>query len=308
MEKQSKYSNAESEYHEFRNTYALKEIMNKLEIRHPDLDLYSLRRKAKYIFSQKEKFKLQPTSFEGRIANNLDLLLANDEFIVRRIYESEKRTQHSYSDAEQLSTLPKLTLESLLNSPVQATIDLEDQKSFLEVEWGELTPIAEQIKKERIVTLNGILVNSKVSLIAHDVFDHKYTFALLKENGLLDKYEALLQAFGNPHLTNVFDRSSERIATIGFNYRSYLQHKDKPFTTAFDTKQIIRLLDKGSEKAGKNIEEAKLVLREGGVELRKAIEYIVTQVFIELLEETKKVGRVKILDQNGKINLMNGGI
>jgi len=100
-----------------------------------------------------------------------------------------------------------------------------------------MLPLSEIIKNEKILNINGFS-ESKVSLVVHDVIDHTWTFNMLRQKGYLDEYAPFLETIGNPHLTNIFLREGEAIASIsyGVRYWAITEHGFMPLVSTTDLK------------------------------------------------------------------------
>lgn len=95
-----------------------------------------------------------------------------------------------------------------------------------------ILPLSELTKTLKIIDYgfkdgNGNPSFGKISLGVHDSFDHLALFQELSKRGFFAKdtegrgYKDLMKEFGSPHATDMFNRESELIASIGFEWRAF---------------------------------------------------------------------------------------
>lgn len=136
-------------------------------------------------------------------------------------------------DETQKSTTVKRSLASLVEHGINcdiALVETQGQNSWDCLERareasarGDL-PILEYIKRDRILTIQGLNEASKVSLAIHDAVDHLWFTNLLSEaedgdESILDRHSELLRSIGDPVHFDLFRRESEMIASIAFGVR-----------------------------------------------------------------------------------------
>lgn len=153
-------------------------------------------------------------------------------------------------------------------------------------------PLLDILKNKRILTVNG-LTDSKVSYTMHDLFDHFWLYNKVEKCGFFTRYADFFKNLGNPHHRDIFSREGELIASIGFEYRLFLESHDyAPLFTINDIKAVLSLLNTENQKNAYN-----LLLTEF-TDSAKA--HILTTVYsgimIELMEQRRKNGFIKIYD------------
>jgi hypothetical protein len=196
------------------------------------------------------------------------------------------------------------SLENILRNGIELTVEpdaIGPLKTVAEATGRGSIPITEQIKNLRLITINGFR-GSKISHATHDAMDHAWTFDLLKKKGLLDDYSELLQSIGNPHLTNIFFREGEAIASIAFGVRywSIVEPGFKPVMSCIDIRnKMDEHFDAGQLTAPRHM-RAYRVIRElaNDPNAREAqcLGFAFSNYFTELDEQRRKHGKIKQKD------------
>lgn len=154
----------------------------------------------------------------------------------------------------------------------------------------------EKLKNDRFLTINGFK-NSKIALMIHDAFDHFWTYSLLEKHGLLAYYTNFLQKVGNPHITDIFKREGELIASIAYEYR-YTTLSDKT-DSLLTYRQIKELLNQsGLQTANQQRAYDLLNKHESNPEFTYQLPMITSNVFVELMEQRRKHGFIRVFDKN----------
>lgn len=212
---------------------------------------------------------------------------------------------HKWNDAYEQRQDPKRSLGLLRASGVRIHIPVE-YEPLLKMDDGEdpARPIFDRVKNIRMVDIDGF-DSSKISLMAHDVFDHYWLFAILEQNGILDRYREFLRSVGNPQSTDIFSREGELIASTAFDYRGF-QVSEPGFVPLLNLDRIKRMLHRPLRRSkmanvhSDNQVRAWDYLQSLDPESNeaKSLQFIVSGVAIEMMEQRRKVGFIKLLDSN----------
>lgn len=159
-------------------------------------------------------------------------------------------------------------------------------------------PVAEHLKNERILDINGF-AGSKISLAVHDNIDHIWMFDLLDRIGLLDRYSELFSSVGNPESTDIFKREGEMVASVAYGVRYFHampsgfgpnirsshieEHMDKLFTSG--------MLEPKHLNAYRTIKQ----YRKGSMEWQ-GLGFAFSNYLVELDEQRRKHGSIKQRD------------
>jgi len=206
-------------------------------------------------------------------------------------------------DARQIDQNPVRSLKQITSSGLHMSID----KKFIPLIQDAIknnpeTPVTDQLKNLRILTTNG-LMDSKISFLCHDLFDHSWLFYKLEKHEFLKRYKDFFAKIGNPHMWDIFSREGETIASIGFEYRLYLASHD--YRPLFDINKIINILQESihNKTATENQLRAFSLLSSTEVNQRllHGLPIIFSGIIIELMEQRRKHGFIQILDEDNNV-------
>jgi hypothetical protein len=225
-----------------------------------------------------------------------EISIIND--VISRIYSNYGHTWNDDYEIKQTAH-PSRSLHALRTKGLRITLDTSKIPAIKKIaQINPFCPILEQIKNERCITINGFK-NSKASLPIHDSFDHFWTYDLLEKNGILKKYADFLQKVGNPHTTDMFSREGELIASAAYEYRfSYLAQS---YHSIINYDQLIELF-KNNNNLTNNQKEAyaTLMYNKNNENFTQYLSKVISGIHIELMEQRRKHGFIKILDKNFK--------
>ena len=155
-----------------------------------------------------------------------------------------------------------------------------------------------KIKNEKLLQINEFNP-SKCSLVLHDCFDHFWTYVMLEKNDILEKYKDFLQSVGNPHLTDFFNREGELIASVAYAFRFIVLGERINNLISFD--EIKNLFETTSvlSNNGKNAYDI-LTRKNSDETYKQEISSVISDVFIELMEQRRRFGYIRKLDKNTK--------
>ncbi len=160
-------------------------------------------------------------------------------------------------------------------------------------------PLIEYLKNERVLDING-LDESKISLAVHDFMDHAWTFALIQDAGLLDKYADMFASIGNPQDFDIYKREGEIVASIAYGVREYETIRPG-FEPLIDTSQIADYLDglfvEDKLDISRHIDALRILkgLKPGSLEWQ-SIGFGFSSYITELDEQRRKHGTIKQRD------------
>lgn len=159
-------------------------------------------------------------------------------------------------------------------------------------------PLLELLKNKRIATINGF-ANSLMTLLIHDPYDHFFGFDLLDKYKLLPRYKDLFNRIGNPQATDVYAREGELVASIMYNNRAWLMAEEgiRPGITAV---RIARILESSGSKTENQAKALNILHEEVLLDplASTRLGYIATRVLIQLMEQRRKQGFIRDLDNN----------
>jgi post-segregation antitoxin (ccd killing protein) len=202
--------------------------------------------------------------------------------LVRRLYGTSAYSHKSCDDRQAAQKKhPLRSVEASEEHGLWVEIPRSKFQQIRDVAHSS-APLIESLKNKRFLTISG-LRNSKVSLLVHDHFDHAFTFALLKQEGVLERYKNFLQQVGNPHLCDILSREGELIASKQLSLLSY--------------NQILSALTEGHIMS-ENQQKAHEILKQNKDNSSYINQFLVVAsgVYIELMQQRVKNGVIKVLD------------
>lgn len=229
-----------------------------------------------------------------------DKVQAIQEVAAQRL--DPKKGQISINDRLQFrGTETPSSLENILRNGVVLSLEPEAMGALKDVVRRadqDSIPITEQVKNLRLITINGFR-GSKISHAVHDAMDHAWTFSLLKNKGLLDDYRDLLQSVGNPHLTNIFFREGEAIASIAFGVR-YWSIIEPGFKPIMNTQELAAKMDEHFESGAltdaRHMRAYRLIrqlAKDPSVREAQCLGFAFSNYYSELNEQRRKHGKIK---------------
>lgn len=169
---------------------------------------------------------------------------------------------------------------------------------------GDL-PILEYIKRDRILTIQGLNEPSKVSLAIHDAVDHLWFTNLLSEpehdgESILDRHSELFRSIGDPVYFDLFRRESEMIASIAFGVR-YWASQQIGFVPRVSFGEIRAVFEaaiaSGQFMEKRHLPAYKTILRLAEKPRQKevqSLEFSFSNYVTELDEQRRKHGEIKV--------------
>lgn len=187
------------------------------------------------------------------------------------------RYGHVRNDKKEFSKNPIRPLEKITQQGISCTLENK-------------LPKREKILFDnydlRLVNINGFK-NSKLSLLIHDYFDHVFFSHFCESHGIFERHKKFIQELGHCLNYDIFSRESEMISSLGYELREFLCHwnglgyKD-------NKKSLIKML-KSIDISRIEIFKVEAIFKVG-INLHT----IIVRILIELQEQTKKVGRIKL--------------
>lgn len=219
---------------------------------------------------------------------------------------------HYWNDRYESRQKPKRSLDILKKSGVKVAISADQLASFIPLNLDDLAcPILDKVKNQKIASINGF-TDSKVSLTIHDIFDHFWFYSFLEDNGIFEQYQEFFNLVGNPQSTDIFSREGELAASVAFDYRTF-SVSETDYEPLFSLAQIKRILEKHypTRKPTSNQERVLALLEEipATSEEGKCLAFVVSGLTIELMEQRRKHGFIRTLDEkfqpNGVLHIMD---
>ncbi|NJM91189.1 MAG: hypothetical protein HC863_02760 [Myxococcales bacterium] len=220
---------------------------------------------------------------------------------------ANKIGSHNWNDKYERNQKPKRDLDTIRDSGINVSI-APDQLELLQTRYAALEQGAfflDALKKDRVVTINGF-DGSKTSLIAHDFFDHLWLFDRLdsikvNDSSLMELYGDFFQSVGNPQATDMFKREGELTASVSYNWRASHGMPDN-YRPRFSKDRIARALRASVESGNGSPNQARVLEMLDNMDNHSAtarqLEWMVEMTMVELMEQTRKAGRVRTLDEN----------
>lgn len=176
---------------------------------------------------------------------------------------------------------PLRSFNAIMAQGIRIVLPRAIQKKMRDVVDAECScSLIEQFKMQHWASINGF-PQSKLALAVHDCFDHMWTYYLLEKEGVLKRHAHFLQKIGNPHLTDMYNRESEIAASVGFEFR--FSHLRGTFEPILSWQEIAEIIDDSQERSE---------------EFKRYCPCVVTNVLIELFEQRRKFGFIRILDHS----------
>ncbi len=221
---------------------------------------------------------------------------------------SDRQTTIGNIDNNQINHLEtERSLETIRDDGLHIELEpalIDDLRQFAtetpREDYRRRLPLTELFKNDKRATING-LANSKLSLIAHDAFDHMWGFNFAEQTGLSNKYAAFFQQIGDPAKTDMYNRQSELVATTLFGYRLF-KDTNNSFEPTFDIEKVHRVLSAQQlhhpEDFTVNQADAlELINTTTNPHEISLIGYSVSNIHDEIVEQRRKHGRIKLLDE-----------
>jgi YD repeat-containing protein len=179
-----------------------------------------------------------------------------------------------------------------------------------------ILPLAELTKNLKLVDYgfkdaNGLPLLGKMSLGAHDGNDHMRAFRALQDAGLLSKdskgrgYADLLQQLGDFPGKDMFNRESELIATVAYNWRAFPEMHPS-YVPSVKLEQVAEWLSKSAGDMSENQKQALAYVRRllaedpsGSSTEAKLLRHIFSAVTTELNEQSRKTGLSFLINPRG---------
>lgn len=209
-----------------------------------------------------------------------------------------KRPGYIWNDKHQASQKEIRSLKTIEANGI--TIHIPDKDMDILKEHHESNtelPIIERAKNSRIVTINGFK-GSLMTLVIHDPYDHFFVSTLLREHGVEEQYKAFFDSIGNPANTDLFSREGELVGAISYAYRVWnmVEKGIQPVITSDKIKNLILKSSTPNDNQSRAVEHLDKVVKMNLEQSRK-YGYIATSCIIQLLEQRRKQGYIRILDK-----------
>lgn len=207
-------------------------------------------------------------------------------------HRADDRAQFERADGHPMARLRQEGVRVLV-LPAHITVlkDLQRQAASGPV------PLTEYIKNERILSVDRF-DGAKVSHVIHDFMDHAWLFDLLEEKGVLADHQRLFNGVGNPHLTDVFKREGEIVASIGFGVRLWAAQQ-VGFTPLYRLDDICGVFDRRfvagdpmEQPALDSYRHVKRLAQNPSLRESQSLEFVFSNYMVELDEQRRKHGRI----------------
>ncbi len=222
--------------------------------------------------------------------------------------EMVQKNQQNIGDADryQFSTKSnKRSLERCIEEGVVVSVPDSGRASLREtieqIDRDGAIPILEHLKNRKTLEASGFMAG-KASLAIHDAVDHVWLSQLAKEDGLFDKFDRLWSGVGSPHLTDLFKREGEAIASIGFGTR-YWANIDVGFVPLVTVAQInahMEALSNSRILEDRHLEAFRLITDLASRPLSResqSLGFVFSNYLVELDEQRRKFGGIRFRDE-----------
>lgn len=236
---------------------------------------------------------------DGLAAHLADLEPAMRDKVDRNLAEIAR------ADRMQFNGRPTRSLDEMLATGMTITIDPANVDKILDANRlaGEgILPLTEYVKNGKVLGVSGFM-GSKVSLAVHDYMDHLWTFSMVKDAGILDRYRYMFDSIGNPESTDIYKREGEIVASVAFGVR-YFQTMPSAFGPIKRSSQIEEHLDKlfvdgALEPRHMSAYRTLKGLRKGSIDWQ-SLGFSFSNYVTELDQQRRKYGRIKQVDPRTK--------
>jgi hypothetical protein len=209
-------------------------------------------------------------------------------------------TSHNYHDNHQCDQTATRSIDVLKMRNIKMSVESEYidliKKAYIN---NPDCPILEQLKNHQIFNI-GNFDNSKGAFIVHDIYDHFWFAMKLEDSGLFGCYSNLLLWMGNPHLSDIFSREGELIATIASHFR-WFHFAEKDYKPLFSIEDIITILEhsKANGTFSDNQERAYALIKAIKPEstLFKALPFVLSDMILQMLKYITINGYPKHLNE-----------
>lgn len=254
---------------------------------------------VKSVWGRVHRFIADRKVFLGKIVDT--------RFLTDSLNGHENRSAFSNNDRYQFNGRETArSLSGVMKSGLSVGVDPQGIMILEQAERAraaEGAPIMELVKNWPILSISGF-AGSKLSLAAHDAIDHVWSFELANERGLFVKYQKLFQSIGNPHLTDIFKREGEIIASISFGARYW--ERQLGFVPIIQTSTIeahlTNLATSGQlhERHEKAVEAVRNMVP--GTEEYDKLGFVFSNYLVTLHEQRRRYGQIKQRDpETGKL-------
>ncbi len=208
---------------------------------------------------------------------------------------------HRYHDNHERDQTPTRSIPFFRSQKLKMFIEDKDLALIQDVNnKNPNLPILEQLKNNQIFSI-GNFNGSKGAFIVHDIYDHIWFIDQLQKAGIFQKYPNLLASLGNPHVTDVFCREGELIATVATHFR-WFHFEDFDYQPLVNMNDLLCILDH-SRKAGtftENQQRAYEIIQFTSPDsaFYRALPFILSGLNIQMLKYITINGFVKILDDS----------
>lgn len=173
---------------------------------------------------------------------------------------------------------------------------LEVANRQLEITGAAGLPLLEQLKAERLFTVNGF-ADSRVIHLLHDVLDHPWLFTQLESAGVFSKYASFLDSVDMVDTSFLYSRQAELIASVGFGSRRWQLAKTQDEPMVLTDGHIEHILGTASDDTCEQAWDAYSDLED---EPRQWIRFVIENMALQIADERRRYGGVKQADTLGQ--------
>lgn len=235
------------------------------------------------------------------------------EYLKRIATEVENTVRNSFdqikiNDRLQFDTKATESLTAVRSQGLVIRLNLEHAEKLKDAQErarnGQI-PVIEIIKRERIIESGG-QERSKVSLAVHDLMDHIWFFSKLDDHGVLNKHKNLLASIGNPHLTHIYKREGEIVASIAFGVRAW-SRAGLGFVPMFSLDEIKAIFERGfdtdllSTNGIGALRDLRKICAQPRSRSYQCMSFVFSNYLAELDEQRRKHGKIKVRNDKNQL-------
>jgi hypothetical protein len=208
--------------------------------------------------------------------------------------------QHRADDKAQFDVTIRRSMSKLRQDGVRIWVlptHVSSLRDYQRMAASGPIPLTEHIKNQRILSVDRF-DGAKVSHVIHDFVDHAWLFDLLEEKRVLADHRRLIGGIGDPHLTDVFKREGEVVASIGFGVRLWAAQQ-VGFIPMYRLSDIYEVLDKRfiagdvcEPAALESYKHLKRLVKNPHLRESQSLEFVFSNYMVELDEQRRKHGRI----------------
>jgi len=231
-----------------------------------------------------------------------DILLLTISDKEDEVMDADRNKYYAKSDITQLDhRKSQFNLEWFTDTGivVEAQPDTDETTQLINADTNTDIPLIEQFKSARLLRINGFGSSRSMHLI-HDVIDHPWLFNALTANGVFEKYYDFLDSVDLNAESFLYSRQAELVASVGFGSRRWELEKERGDQFLLESDDIVSLIRTSQDE--RCIQASDTFTADDSV--RKQAQFVIENMAVQIADERRRYGAVKMRDQNGLMKPM----